>query len=89
MPSHYNMRMLPPKGSLEKPQSSRFAIGAPNTATADSSIYTGNDISQTAQEGGIGAQAQQTPGQDLTVTQKKMIAFLAGVVVGLLVNRRK
>jgi len=87
MPSHYNMRMLPPKGSLEKPQSSRFAIGAP-TVNAGQSIAPGNDITQTAQEGGIGAESQNTA-QELTVTQKKMIAFLAGVVVGLLVNRRK
>ena len=87
MPSHYNMRMLPPKGSLEKPQSSRFAIGAP-TVNAGQSIAPGNDITQTAQEGGIGSQAESSA-QELTVTQKKMIAFLAGVVVGLLVNRRK
>ena len=86
MPSHYNMRMLPPKGSLQKPQSSRFAIGAP-TVNAGQSIAPGNDITQTAEQGGIGAQAE--PGQELTVTQKKMVAFLAGVIVGLLVNRRK
>ena len=88
MPSHYNMRMLPPKGSLEKPQSSRFAIGAP-TVNAGQSIAPGNDIQQTAQAGGIGSETPSTPAENLTVTQKKMIAFLAGVVVGLLVNRRK
>jgi len=87
MPTHYNMRMLPPKGSLEKPQSSRFALGAP-TVNAGQSIAPGNDITQTAQ-GAIGSDGQSMPGRDLTVTQKKMIAFLAGVVVGLLVNRRK
>ena len=88
MPTHYNMRMLPAKGSLEKPQSSRFALGAP-TVNAGQSIAPGNDITQTAQQGGIGSQGQTASGQELTMTQKKMIAFLAGVVVGLLVNRRK
>jgi len=75
MPSHYNMKMLPAKGT------------APTTGTADSSI---NPPQRVFGDGATNTTSgNSTFGENLTTGQKKLIAFAAGIAIGMFLKRKK
>jgi len=85
MPSHYGtkyeMRMLPNKSQLEQPQSTRLQLrGVPSIRTLPG-IPSGDELAANTRAGALGS--------NLTVTQKKLIAFVAGVAVGMFIRRRR
>jgi len=73
MPIKYEMKML------EQPQSTRFAIrGGPTPLPGRPS---GAELAGNTNLGALGA--------NLTTGQKKLIAFVAGVAVGMFIKRKK
>jgi len=83
MPSHYGtkyeMRMLPNKSELEQPQSTRLNLRG--VAVTRPGQPTGADLAGNTNLGALGA--------NLTTGQKKLIAFVAGVAVGMFIKRKK
>ena len=85
MPSHYGtkyqMRMLPNKSQLEQPQSTRLQIRGVPSVKRLPGVPSGDELAANTRAGSFG--------ENLTVTQKKIIAFVAGVAVGMFIRRRK
>ena len=83
MPSHYGtkyeMRMLPNKSDLEQTQSTRLNIRG--VAVTRPGQPSGAELAGNTNIGAIGA--------NLTTGQKKLIAFVTGVAVGMFISRRR